>query len=474
MSDFINVANEVAKATLADPTSAALAAGKSLLADGIVYESDGVNWDPVTTGDFTAATLPDPATLAAGTTVVVDVRNSGASDALVSDGERYSSVATGSKSVGRFIKNATATNTVKLRTAFRKSIGGFTGNDSYFCFPGDSTTVGIGANGVADGTANCREYSFVTKLSQILAAKFAAKTANGNMFTGHNIAYNTYATYNPRAVLTNVTINNSYTGGANSVFTNSGGTGATIVYTPGVAFTSITVYYIQGPGLGSFTTQIDGGASLGTVSTAGAKAIKSVTYTGLSGTASSTVTLTFVGAANLVFIEGFTVGTGVSAINMINFGAGGLKVSDFNNVVDEWRAGYIPAALLPSVAFIQLGINDCKDNAVDPPTYATNLTTMITTWKAAGVEVYIVGKLPSNPAYNAYTNVTRQNAFVDAAYSAAVANSVPFIDLYGYMDSYAYQSGMGMMTDGLHGNAGLYADEALFMANCIEHIASKI
>lgn len=59
MSDFINVTNEVAKATIADPNSAALAAGKSLLADGIVYESDGVNWDAVTTGDFTIDTLPD-------------------------------------------------------------------------------------------------------------------------------------------------------------------------------------------------------------------------------------------------------------------------------------------------------------------------------------------------------------------------------------------------------------------------------
>ena len=423
--------------------------------------------------EFTADTLP--ASLPAGTSVAVSVRNSGVSDALVSDGERYSSPSTGSKSVGRFIKNATAANTIKLRTAFRKSIGGFAGNDSYFCFPGDSTTVGIGANGVADGTANCREYSFVTKLSQILAAKFAAKTANGNLFTGHNIAYDKYATYNPRAALTNVTINNSYTGGANSVFTNSGGTGATIVYTPGVGFTSITVYYIQGPGLGSFTTQIDGGSSLGTVSTANAtKAIKSVTYTGLSGTASSNVTLTFVGAANSVFIEGFTVGTGNSAINMINFGASGLKVSNFNDATDEWRSSYIPAALAPSVAFIQLGINDCKDSTVDAATYAANLTTMITTWKSAGVEVYVVGKLPSNPAYNAYTAVTRQNDLVDAAYSAAVANSVPFVDLYGYMDSYAYQSGMGMMTDGLHGNAGLYADEALFLANCIEHIASKI
>ena len=62
--------NEVAKATLADPTSAALAAGKSLLADGIVYESDGVNWDAVTTGDFTSETVPTD--LTAGQLVNID------------------------------------------------------------------------------------------------------------------------------------------------------------------------------------------------------------------------------------------------------------------------------------------------------------------------------------------------------------------------------------------------------------------
>ena len=45
MSDFINVTNEVAKATIAAAGSATMYAGKSLLADGIVYESDGVNWD---------------------------------------------------------------------------------------------------------------------------------------------------------------------------------------------------------------------------------------------------------------------------------------------------------------------------------------------------------------------------------------------------------------------------------------------
>ena len=66
MPDFINVTNEVAKATIAAAGSATLHVGKSLLADGIVYASDGVNWDPVTTGDFTAATLPDPSNLPNG------------------------------------------------------------------------------------------------------------------------------------------------------------------------------------------------------------------------------------------------------------------------------------------------------------------------------------------------------------------------------------------------------------------------
>lgn len=72
MSDFINVTNGVAKATIAAAGSATIHVGKSLLADGIVYASDGVNWDAVTTGDFTTSNLPDPSTLAAGTSVVVD------------------------------------------------------------------------------------------------------------------------------------------------------------------------------------------------------------------------------------------------------------------------------------------------------------------------------------------------------------------------------------------------------------------
>lgn len=45
MSDFVNVTNEVALATLADPSSVAMAAGKSIIADGVIYTSDGVKWE---------------------------------------------------------------------------------------------------------------------------------------------------------------------------------------------------------------------------------------------------------------------------------------------------------------------------------------------------------------------------------------------------------------------------------------------
>lgn len=58
MSDFINVTNEVAKATIAADGSAALYAGKSLLADGIVYESNGSRWDAITDEYTVSSGLP--------------------------------------------------------------------------------------------------------------------------------------------------------------------------------------------------------------------------------------------------------------------------------------------------------------------------------------------------------------------------------------------------------------------------------
>ena len=110
MSDFINVTNKVAKATIAAAGSATMYAGKSLLADGIVYESDGVNWDAVTTGDFTADTLPDLATLGAGTTVVVDGSLlSKGRDALFGDGmpsSKYISFVRGASDAAGIVKDA--------------------------------------------------------------------------------------------------------------------------------------------------------------------------------------------------------------------------------------------------------------------------------------------------------------------------------------------------------------------------------
>lgn len=424
---------------------------------------------------YTAATLPDPAKLGVVAIVSKQVRNTGLVDVLQADpAGRFNSIDSGPNAVGRFIKGATSANTVKLRKAIAYALGGFAGVDNRLVWIGDSTTVAVGANNVADGITSCRDYSVVSKFASMMKAKYGTSACRkGNLFTGHNIQYASYGIYNPNAVLTNVTINNSYTGGANSVFTQSA-TGATIVYTPGEAFTSLTVTYIQGPGLGSFTVQVDGGTSLGTTSTANAtKGINSVTYSGLSGSAASTITVTFVGAANSVFVQGILTTEGKSSLNNINYGAAGLKASNFNDAADAWRASYNPAVLNPAVVFIQLGINDCKDGAVTAEQYAADMTTLVNNWKSVGAEVYIVSKLPSSTTYNAYTTQDRQDAFVDAAYYVSHTIGVPFIDLYGYLGAWSSLNSTALTADGLHGNAGLYAKEAKFHIDWIEFICNN-
>lgn len=66
MADFINITNERAKATLADPNSARLAVGKSLLVDGIIYTSDGVNWDSIGIKEITLANLGSAQSVSVG------------------------------------------------------------------------------------------------------------------------------------------------------------------------------------------------------------------------------------------------------------------------------------------------------------------------------------------------------------------------------------------------------------------------
>ena len=56
---------------LNDSTSAAKFPGASIFADGAAYTSDGSSWDATTVKSYTAEELPNPATLAPRTTVVL-------------------------------------------------------------------------------------------------------------------------------------------------------------------------------------------------------------------------------------------------------------------------------------------------------------------------------------------------------------------------------------------------------------------
>lgn len=124
MSDFINVTNEVAKATIAAEGSAELHAGKSLLADGIVYESDGVNWDPVTIGDFTASNLT-ASDLVAGTSILVD------GDLVVKDATGIKQITSNGKIVAEAISVPKRNRAAWRHFSPQEQLIGNTANSSY-------------------------------------------------------------------------------------------------------------------------------------------------------------------------------------------------------------------------------------------------------------------------------------------------------------------------------------------------------
>lgn len=76
---------------LNDSTSAAKFPGVSIFADGAAYTSDGSEWGATTIKSYTADTLPDPASLGVGATVVVDgvlVRKVNSTDFKREDGKK--------------------------------------------------------------------------------------------------------------------------------------------------------------------------------------------------------------------------------------------------------------------------------------------------------------------------------------------------------------------------------------------------
>lgn len=236
--------------------------------------------------------------------------------------------------------------------------------------------------------------------------------------------------------------------------TQCAGAGA-LTFTPGISCDTIDVYYARWSGGGGLTMSIDGGAA-STPATSGAGIAK----TTLSCPAGSGHVLTVTRTASTFewFLGAEAYLSTTKSIHLANGGQGGSKAAEWASLGAGGSMGSLDmlTAYAADLAIIVLGVNDAGVLSATADTVVANLTTIISTIRAAGGDVILASVVPSQPSAQAALEVTYQAAVRALAKSLAC----PFVDVFGRLVNWTDANGLGFMTDSLHPSAAGYADVA--------------
>jgi hypothetical protein len=232
-------------------------------------------------------------------------------------------------------------------------------------------------------------------------------------------------------------VSNDLTGNSTTTLTFSGG------------ITKVVVYYIKQPNGASFNWNMDSGAQSGTINTANASvAAATLTISGLSGTASHTLTFTPTGSGSSgVDVCGADAqNPSQNGIHVVNLSYQGTQASTWNAANQTvWQAEI--ASLNPTLDVVEFGGNEMSAN-VTPSTFNTNLQTVAANIKAAApnadclmqsqVDVSIPGA-----TYN-------MGQYANAMQDAAVSSGCAFINTYDNFPSYTVGNAEGLYSSPTH------------------------
>lgn len=317
---------------------------------------------------------------------------------------------------------------------------------------GDSTTLGLSANGVASGSDGCRVLSYPYRLTDLFNVSPLNASCESIWGTQALVAAS-FPLYDTRVVYGAGWVNGSATlaGGA---FRSPAGVTTAFQFTPTKPFNTIRAVFGKYSTGGSFTVNVDGGATLLTQSTAGAQGTYAVTTTCTLGThtinlAASTEDF------NLMGIETWDSTKGNILVR--NMGVSGWKSTDWSSTTNATSPRNSLAVVPADLTVIDLGINDWK-SADDISLFTAAMQALITTSKAGG-DVLLVGPIPSQIS-GSNPNITqaRMDAYIAAVKQLAVSNNCGVLSHYDRLKSYSDSS--YYYTDSLHLNAGGYAVKA--------------
>lgn len=225
--------------------------------------------------------------------------------------------------------------------------------------------------------------------------------------------------------------------------------------------TDFVIQYLKQSGGGDFRYKIDAGGWT-TVSTANASDLHAtVPITGLSNASHTlTIEITVAGSSGVTLLGAAPVISGINGVIVDRIGNGGATAAQYAAVnATIWQAGL--AALAPNLAIVLLGTNDDSTD-VNPATFGTNLTTLVTRIRAA---VPLCDVLLLTPAANGLSVGTySMSQYVTQIRAVAVAQNCMCLDMYLNMASYTDSDSRSLMagTSHLNANGGqVYADRML-------------
>lgn len=332
------------------------------------------------------------------------------------------------------ISNMTPQNTGHVRAAVARVLAG-TGICKV-AFIGDSIALGAFANAVT--FAGNKPLAYPAQLAKILTARGLPAT-NDSWFGSGNVAPATAAGYTAYNAAVTYPIAGFAPGsipGLGAFAQASTTSGATLAFTPTMAFDTIDIYFLGGIPAGTFNVNVDGGASLQLVTPGGPHVPQVVTIACALATHTINIVTT---STSGVFIAGMAVrASATPRVELYNCGWSAALVSTYAEPTSAtFQYNYFVAlpVMAPDITVINLTVNDIDQQPTPVAAYQTKLQSLVAQALVSGDCALMVGN-PGNKA--SWTT----NPGVAAAYQAAVSNlasaaGIPLIDLTQRWTSYA-------------------------------------
>ena len=226
---------------------------------------------------------------------------------------------------------------------------------------------------------------------------------------------------------------------------------ATMTFTPTIAFDSFDLWYFNGNSA-SCIVKVDG-ATIDTINTGAGVSIAKNTYS-VSNT-THTISMVWV-SGNFFFLGWILHNSTARAVKFMNFGSTGSTTSDWATTTPSYSPLEATIAISPSLAIVNLGINDYLDS-IAPSTTLSNLQTIVSTLKSHNIDVAMIVPVPSSTSV---ATLAAQQAVATQIYTVAAQYNLPLYDMVKRWVSWAAVQATFYGGNTIHPTDTGYADEA--------------